>query len=622
MSGRETGRARESVPLRNGFDPRIPGGVLAAVAGPPRVSLLPVLGRTLFAWEVPVDASGRRLAGPGLVLALILVAAAFVRCYGIWFTPPETDEPHIVLRALKFGTGDLNPHNFDWPASLLMYLTFGALALYFVAGRASGAFASAQDFGQQYFADNSGFYLVARILPALMGVATVYMVYLCARRFWNQRAALAGAAVFAFAPLAVIHSHFVLADVPCVLFVTLGLFYALRILDGQGRTWDYVGAGVSVGLAASMKYNGALAVISPLVAHVILSLSRRHKPLLALIDRKLWIMAGSAAASFLVTCPFALLDFSQFRKDLAFQFLHQIKVEPHVGAGVLGSPHWNLAKSLRATVGLIPYLAALVGVGLVVWIKKWRSLLLIAFASVYFLVNGLSRVFFWHYSLPLVPYLSILAGVTLSETARVLPWTKWRGAAVAVLCAVSVGPGLLSGWDYVRELALPDTRILCRRWVEEHVPPGGRIAVEDPAVELLHTPASIERNYQEAAGQGVEGRARYFRNLSLFAADLDYPAKYDLFWIYDFTVTENYFQRLQALGVEWFIYSRPKEEKYEREVTRREYPDAARWRQAFYEALRAQGKPLVTIEPVPGKTRGPLLAVYLLTPTGVAGRGQ
>ena len=61
------------------------------------------------------------------LLWLILILAVLVRLWGISFGLPGTDhgdETEVVNHAVRFGTGDLNPHRFQYGA-LVQYLLLG-----------------------------------------------------------------------------------------------------------------------------------------------------------------------------------------------------------------------------------------------------------------------------------------------------------------------------------------------------------------------------------------------------------------------------------------------------------------------------------------------------------------
>ena len=84
------------------------------------------------------------------VAALALLVALAARLLHLDAGPYGRDEHYVVLHALKFGTGDLNPRHFDWPASPLYYMTFFIDGLYFVCGYLFGLFRSPTSFVVDY----------------------------------------------------------------------------------------------------------------------------------------------------------------------------------------------------------------------------------------------------------------------------------------------------------------------------------------------------------------------------------------------------------------------------------------------------------------------------------------
>jgi hypothetical protein len=98
---------------------------------------------------------------PRLALAAILLLALGLRLWGIHYGLPWLfyfhDEPQVVLRALRFGTGDLNPHFFIWPATLLLYAAFASIGGLFVVGKLAGWWAGKEAFAAAYFEDPSAY---------------------------------------------------------------------------------------------------------------------------------------------------------------------------------------------------------------------------------------------------------------------------------------------------------------------------------------------------------------------------------------------------------------------------------------------------------------------------------
>src|SRR5262245_51735773 len=141
----------------------------------------------------PAPSPGSSFTGPSertvlLVLGVLLVGGALARIWGNDFGLPHTyhpDEGHIVNRAIRFHGGDLDPKFFNWP-SLYMYLLSGVYGLLF--GWRGGVVPA--------FSENPAvFYLVGRTLTALMGTATIAVVYGLAARLYGTTVGLL-AAVF------------------------------------------------------------------------------------------------------------------------------------------------------------------------------------------------------------------------------------------------------------------------------------------------------------------------------------------------------------------------------------------------------------------------------------------
>ena len=198
-------------------------------------------------------------------------------------------------RAVRFHQGDLNPRFFNWP-SLYMYVVAGAYGLVFgwSPDGVAGAFAR----------NPAQFYLVARVLTALFGTATLAVLYFTGRLAYGRTVAILAAGLLAVDFLHVRDSHWVTTDVPLTFLVTLATFCALRYWRG-GRARDAWAAGLAAGLATSMKYPGGLAFLGLLVAH-----AARHPGRPAwhrLVGRDTVAGAGLAVVGFALGTPFALL---------------------------------------------------------------------------------------------------------------------------------------------------------------------------------------------------------------------------------------------------------------------------------------------------------------------------
>jgi 4-amino-4-deoxy-L-arabinose transferase-like glycosyltransferase len=119
---------------------------------------------------------------------------------------------------------------------------------------------------------------------ALMGVATVGLLYACVRRWFGPAAGLVAGAVMALTPVAVLMFRFNNPDALLVLLLVAGAYATVRALEGGSTGW-LVLAGACVGFGFLAKQLQTLLVV-PAFALVYLaaapgSLARRLGQLLA-----------------------------------------------------------------------------------------------------------------------------------------------------------------------------------------------------------------------------------------------------------------------------------------------------------------------------------------------------
>jgi hypothetical protein len=239
---------------------------------------------------------GERAVRLGLLVVLAIGLA--LRAWSVAYGLPDLyhpDEPRIVERAVRFHQGDLNPRFFNWP-SLYMYVMAGVYGLVFGAttGGVAGAFAR----------EPALFYLVGRLVTAVLGTATLAVLYATGRLAYGWTVGILAAALLAVDLLHVRDSHWVTTDVPLTFLTALATLYALRYWR-DGHRGDAGAAGLVAGLATSMKYPGGLAFLGLLVAHV---LRRPAGPAWRrVVSRDTVSAAALGTVGFVLGTPFALL---------------------------------------------------------------------------------------------------------------------------------------------------------------------------------------------------------------------------------------------------------------------------------------------------------------------------
>jgi hypothetical protein len=409
----------------------------------------------------------------GWLLPALLILAAVLRFWSLDFGVPHLlarpDETEVVGRAVRFLTGDLNPHFFHYP-SLYFYLV-GAVVGVYVGGLVLG--------GQTLVGvltsaavDPSVFLVLARGLTALLGVASVAAVYALGRAVFDRRVGLWAALFLAVAPLHVRDSHFATTDVTLTLLLTLSALFLVKAY-GSGSRRSYLWGGAFAGLAASTKYVGLVMPGALLVAWGMRAFERSRERAwsdrvrLALEDRGPWLFGAVMAVAFVLTSPYVLLDRGLFSSHFRFQLGHLAG-----GHGVdLGIGGWyHLRHTLPLAVGWPVFGVAVLG-GVIAWRAGWqRIVVLLAFPVLFYASTFGSRTLFLRYMLPVVPFVCVLAGVGACAAQRYLS-SRPRAVLVLLAAAVLAGP-IHRSVTTNRLLGRTDSRVLAAEWLLEEAGQG------------------------------------------------------------------------------------------------------------------------------------------------------
>ncbi|NLG49335.1 MAG: hypothetical protein GX552_04395, partial [Chloroflexi bacterium] len=97
-----------------------------------------------------------------------------------------------------------------------------------------------------------GVYLAGRAMSAVMDLLCVLLVFLIGRRLYDARVGLLGALLLSLTALDIQQSHYFTVDTSTTFYVTLALYFAVRVAQGEG--WgSLLGLGAAFGLAVSAK---------------------------------------------------------------------------------------------------------------------------------------------------------------------------------------------------------------------------------------------------------------------------------------------------------------------------------------------------------------------------------
>ena len=430
------------------------------------------------------DVGDLRTSRAGLVLAL--TAAALLRFWalsqGIDFNL-GVDEPEIMERAVRMmKTGDLNPHFFDYP-TLYMYVQALVAVFRFMFGAIRGLWSGLAQ------APTAEFYVWGRAVTAILGTATVWIVYRAAMR-WGARTALLAAVMIAVMPLHVRESHYVLTDVPVTFFVMLTFLLSLRAHE-RSTAWSFALAGAAAGLAGATKYNGVLAVLMPILACVMTPAARPSRP-----AAMLWI-AGGLLGAFLLAAPYTLIELPTFLNQFA-RLSSEYRAPP---AAV--DPIWLIyLKHLRNALQLPGSALVIAGVLLGIWKmcagpERLKWLMAALFPIIYFRFISNQNIIYGRYLLPLLPFLSILAAAAVVWSVQ---WMRraairapLRNAATIALTLASIAPPAYTSIRFDANAAKEWTTEQAYQWIRRELAPGTTIRLEGSLAIKL--PVSYRTSY-------------------------------------------------------------------------------------------------------------------------------
>lgn len=367
--------------------------------------------------------------------------------------------PHLMLGFYNYGT----LYFYLWQAAVAMGQTYRLLPAPSASPLAPWQFIAP-------------LLLAGRLVSAVCGMLTLWVIYAAGRRLYGWRAGIAAATVYAVVPAAALHAHFATVDVAATLFAALGLAMAARLLE-RPRLLDIIAAGAVCGFAAATKYTTGLVLVAPAVA---LMLSERSasgpapekRGLARMHAARIAVLLGSAVAAFLLACPAPVLDWPRFAHDVSFEIS-----KSRQGMGVLFSQTgsgwvYHLVTSLRYGLGVPVLIWALAAVAFAVRRHSPADLVLLAFVAAYYGVIGAAQVRFLRYVIPLFPALALLCGGMAEEWGSGL-WSRFQiaGALFALAAAGVTSAGL----DHV--MVLPDARDRALAYLDQSAPYGSSVAL-------------------------------------------------------------------------------------------------------------------------------------------------
>lgn len=370
-----------------------------------------------------------------LFLAVILLAFS-LRFVNLDYGLPlrlHSDEDFLGYRAMSMlNTGDLNPRWFAYP-TLQIYLQTANLALYYLKLNSRMEHPPEPPFNPLRF------YARGRALTALMGIATIAVLFFMCKSLFGLHQACWATVFLSFSFLHLRCSRYMTIDVPTGFWTLVALWGALLIARNK-RFYPFALASIAAGFATATKYTGVV-VLVPLFIAAALRMDRRNDKGWAF----LWIPLFFLPA-FWIGVPYSVWDFGRFVRDVAYEVNHySFGIDSVLGLQNAESGWLHLADYLiRYDLGVLVGLLFLFGFlrGLIP-VNANRFLLAI-YALAYFLV--LSRQAY-HPVRNLIPILPVLCILAADLFVYIFDWSLLRWPRIGQsrrIAALAAGVILLS----------------------------------------------------------------------------------------------------------------------------------------------------------------------------------
>lgn len=434
-----------------------------------------------------------RLLGVKFGLPLDVMGDEFVHVYTAFTLIDE-----MTLRA---------PSPLSYVPSLFAVLTIPFILGFGAFGMAAGLFDGIAGFKEFAILNATEFLMIGRMVSALFGTALVYVLYALARPVAGEKPALIAAALAAFDFWFVHESNKAHFWVPATALLALTMFFLVRVAEtGQWRHyWSAVAS------AAAGVWMGFFPVI--LAPFLVRAHGWRSGRSLA----RLLSSAGALVAAIVIIAwlnPLSILK--QFGRAIRSTLnVVGVDVFPQFAGSsdTATEPLQNALFLLRTLMWDNPFVFLLGLAGLVALVYRVRNRSFIAeLMAGFFILYFLVALFIWphpdhRYILPLLIPLLVGTAYSLSmifEYVRANPMLRAVGAFASVAL---LGYSVYATGMYGALLLKPDTRVLAREWVFEHVPEGAAVYVDAQYFSLPKSKEAIAF-YQQHLPEALRAQDR------------------------------------------------------------------------------------------------------------------
>ena len=389
-------------------------------------------------------------------LALFVVFLAVTLPGIVWGYPDGWHPDEIVIRAIWALRGEwqFSEINFDYP-DLPQYVMFGLGKLVLALGYA-----------------DPDIRVAARILSAMLAGLTIVITYAITRRVSRNRWVAALSGILLLCVSAMSHNgRFAHNDTYITFFVALSVLFLIQSAQAGQTGWLYASF-LTVGMAASSKYNGISLLAAPALVYLIKERKFLFKNMLHTFET-VFISGALTFLGFAIGTPKAFFWMTYYFKRMIPALLHtgNYARQPDSLRGILG----QYASFAEGTGWLLFILFSLA----LLWAmyKAFQSLRtekeqrdpqapFIAILLLCILVLDLPVMISYNYPtrffLPMYPLFAILGALFLAEIYTFKQYQKVTSVALGLMLLVSFARNISVMVLFLHDARLPASQFVAR----------------------------------------------------------------------------------------------------------------------------------------------------------------
>lgn len=418
------------------------------------------------------------------LLIVLLTIGSTLRFYNLNWGAPfyfHPDERNIASSVSQVHIPDqLNPKFFAY-GSLPIYTTyfFGVL---------SNTVPTFSNTGEIWTVSFEQAIITGRVLSSILSAGIILLVFFTARQYVSQRLSLLTAALVTSSVGMIQYAHFGTFETYLTFFSLLLLFLLLRYIETKHIRY-FLYACISLGILIAIKISSLALAPLPIFAVLLVIKKKRifssKKNFLSVaisVGIKGALLIATCAGIFLITNPFALLDWTAFRGSMQYESGVALGTIPVFYTGSFTNTISGLYQALYVFPFLLnPVIAVLFIPACIVvfWYgfkKKDPKISLLLFFSFFLLIPQLMFFVKWtRYFVPLLPSMYLIITIALSLLPNT-PASKraYRLTVLAALISSTIWATALVKTVYIDQ----DTRIAAAEFAQQALSPDTSVLSE------------------------------------------------------------------------------------------------------------------------------------------------